>query len=612
MQLANAHAQVWARQYDARDVFGEEESARRMIQAMDDAILYRNALEDAARPGTADEYRFVMLPPLLMLEENERAFAKSRTILTHVSAIRALGDIDSVSDEAVGAAGPILGWMAARDETQMGQAIAFLSRARADLIDGKIGRAWRSDGVSAMAAEALNRTRSLRSQIRAQRGAGVSGELRDAYFRAYERLSALLAPDASDQRLARIMQATGAEAIALTTFGATAPAGSTIVYARARNGALQRASAVKVAGTRDDPVRRLLFGGDLPRREHMSRINPALRAGRGQQSGGWIGALSPERRARPDGVLHLRQAVSTIGAGAWEAFGGDLAAQLARAGVRDGARVLWIASGSVSFLPVGLAVDPASGRRLIDRFEIMTSPSIDFVERGLRVDAAAQNASGGGVFDPTGDLRFATVEAAFLRSFSPMTDLTQGDGAPLGPAPLLNRLGQYRIWHFAAHGAFDWREPSRSGVLLRTGARANDQARLTLRDVVAQTNLAPPRLVVLSACETGLVGLNDNPDAFIGLPAAFLAVGARGVVATLWPVNDVATAFLMGRFYQLVHREGAAPPTALRQAQLWLRDATQEELQQFLSANGAGLSETDLATAEDELIADSDDPRRRP
>ena len=50
------------------------------------------------------------------------------------------------------------------------------------------------------------------------------------------------------------------------------------------------------------------------------------------------------------------------------------------------------------------------------------------------------------------------------------------------------------------------------------------------------------------------------------------------MVATLWPVEDVATSLLLSRFYRLHLDDGLSPARALRQAQLWLRDATALEL----------------------------------
>jgi CHAT domain-containing protein len=77
-------------------------------------------------------------------------------------------------------------------------------------------------------------------------------------------------------------------------------------------------------------------------------------------------------------------------------------------------------------------------------------------------------------------------------------------------------------------------------------------------------------LVVLSACQTGLGSGRwvDVPpgDDWVGLTRAFLHAGAASVVATLWAVEDLATATLMEEFYR--HYEiGSDPRHALATAQ---------------------------------------------
>jgi CHAT domain-containing protein len=55
------------------------------------------------------------------------------------------------------------------------------------------------------------------------------------------------------------------------------------------------------------------------------------------------------------------------------------------------------------------------------------------------------------------------------------------------------------------------------------------------------------------------------------LTQGFLYTGAKQVVASLWRVEDRATAELMSRFYQGLLVEGRAPAAALRLAQLAVR-----------------------------------------
>jgi CHAT domain-containing protein/Tfp pilus assembly protein PilF len=88
-------------------------------------------------------------------------------------------------------------------------------------------------------------------------------------------------------------------------------------------------------------------------------------------------------------------------------------------------------------------------------------------------------------------------------------------------------------------------------------------------EALAGLQLPKLDLVVLSACETGLGDVAGGEGAF-GLQRAFHIAGARNVVASLWRVDDEATAALMGLFYRKLWREGKPPPQALKEAQLAL------------------------------------------
>ena len=74
-------------------------------------------------------------------------------------------------------------------------------------------------------------------------------------------------------------------------------------------------------------------------------------------------------------------------------------------------------------------------------------------------------------------------------------------------------------------------------------------------------------LAVLSACETGLGEVAGGEGVF-GLQRSFHVAGTRNVVASLWKVEDDATAALMTLFYQKLWAEEKPPLVALREAQL--------------------------------------------
>ena len=129
-------------------------------------------------------------------------------------------------------------------------------------------------------------------------------------------------------------------------------------------------------------------------------------------------------------------------------------------------------------------------------------------------------------------------------------------------APLVN----YRYVHFAAHGLVDEDVPSRSGVFLSMPGGEKEDGILQISEIMRLKLNSD--LVTLSACRTGL-GKVVGGEGVLGLTRAFLYAGSRSVVASLWNVNDTATAELMKSFYANL-KKGQSKDEALRQAKLTL------------------------------------------
>ncbi len=119
-------------------------------------------------------------------------------------------------------------------------------------------------------------------------------------------------------------------------------------------------------------------------------------------------------------------------------------------------------------------------------------------------------------------------------------------------------LDQFRIVHFATHALMDATRPALSEIVLSSGSR------LRLMDVY-NLNLRAD-LVVLSACRSA-AGAEAPAEGLLSLTRGFLYAGATRVLATLWDVDDEASAKLMERFYAEFLGRGRPAPEALRTAQ---------------------------------------------
>ncbi len=117
---------------------------------------------------------------------------------------------------------------------------------------------------------------------------------------------------------------------------------------------------------------------------------------------------------------------------------------------------------------------------------------------------------------------------------------------------VLSAMDGASVAHVAAHGVFRSDNPLFSYLSMADGP-------LTVHDLT--TLDAAPELIVLSACETGLSAVHPG-DELVGLTAALLGAGTRTLIASIGPVEDVATRELMIRLHRLLG-EGLGPAAAL-------------------------------------------------
>ncbi len=144
-----------------------------------------------------------------------------------------------------------------------------------------------------------------------------------------------------------------------------------------------------------------------------------------------------------------------------------------------------------------------------------------------------------------------------------------------------------------------------SGLVLAGANRAEtpDRGILTAEAIVG-LRLDDLELAVLSACETGLGEVAGNEGVF-GLQRAFHIAGTKNVIASLWKVDDDATAALMALFYRNLWIDHQEPLQALRQAQLYLYRHP-EQIAALANVRGVDFTEKELPKAVVQVPATGD------
>ncbi|ALG68702.1 CHAT domain-containing protein [Beggiatoa leptomitoformis] len=196
-----------------------------------------------------------------------------------------------------------------------------------------------------------------------------------------------------------------------------------------------------------------------------------------------------------------------------------------------------------------------------------------------------------------------TVEIQAIQQYFAQADIFAHEKATQEAVKNVLNNG-YSVLHFSCHGGAKPEDPLKTGLLM-----AHNEM-LTVQDFLnAQLNA---RLVSLSACETGMIGVKQVEEV-VSLPTSLLQAGVAGVVASLWSVADLSTMLLMAQFYHRWFNEYPDNPAkALRLAQIWVRNSTNTEKLAFIENNH--LSDETIEKMEDAIgfSADTEQIFRHP
>lgn len=231
------------------------------------------------------------------------------------------------------------------------------------------------------------------------------------------------------------------------------------------------------------------------------------------------------------------------------------------AGVR---RIGVIPNGILHFVPFQ-ALMPTDGhaRFLLDEYAVFYLDTLTVMQK----DAPAPQPATLQMIafaDADKTLPATEEEARAIRGVFPDARVFVGAEATENRAKDLSESGG--IFHFATHGVLDFSDITRSYIVLAPNAETGDDGRFTIEEVWGYW-WGDASLVSLSACSTAQGELTARGKA-VNPASAFLNAGAPTVLATLWNVDDNATARLMSLFYS--NMTTMEKIDALRAAQLEL------------------------------------------
>jgi CHAT domain-containing protein len=226
--------------------------------------------------------------------------------------------------------------------------------------------------------------------------------------------------------------------------------------------------------------------------------------------------------------------------------------------------LIFVPDGELRAIPMGALFD--GEHFLVERYACAISPGLSLLEpRPLPTNARVLAAGLSKGAEGFGDLPYVPQELAQISSLFPAERL-QDDTFQKQRFDSEFRQQPFTIVHIASHGKFE-RDIDKTFILTADG-------KLNLRELErviqpSQFRGTPVELLALSACETARG--DDAARASLGLAGVAIKAGARSAIATLWCVDDEASSYLIGQFYEaLKNNPGISKAKALQAAQLKL------------------------------------------
>ena len=271
-------------------------------------------------------------------------------------------------------------------------------------------------------------------------------------------------------------------------------------------------------------------------------------------------------------------------------------------------RLVIVSHGELQRLPFEVLLDPAAKDKgkipLLVQHEIVNVPSISVLarlrqQRGQRSPAPIfVSLVADAVYGMDDERIPSSVRKSLLRDATELRTLDFGRlrssrkeaqaildlsrGKPMEVAigfdarrewVLAGHLQYSQVIHLSLHGILNDKEPELSGLVLSQIDSKGQRIDGLLRAHEIEDMKFSADLVVLSACRSGL-GKDLRGEGLLALSQSFLSGGASSVIASLWRIDDRATAELMKHFYHGLIFEKLSPAAALRKAQIGMwRDA---------------------------------------
>ena len=235
--------------------------------------------------------------------------------------------------------------------------------------------------------------------------------------------------------------------------------------------------------------------------------------------------------------------------------------------------LVFINDGILRSIPMAALYD--GQQYLIEKYAIATTPSLTLTDPNA-LDRSNLSALILGLSDESyvDDKYFPALsevddEVAVVNAQFPGSQVLRNQAFSENNLRQALQENNFRILHIATHGSFG-AEPKDNFIVTGQKIDNKNHKAITISELdtlirnVSSLDRTPIELLTLTACETAI----GDGRATLGLAGVAVRAGVRSAIASLWAVNDAATAELITRFYNHLLDPSLSKAEALRTAQL--------------------------------------------
>ena len=222
--------------------------------------------------------------------------------------------------------------------------------------------------------------------------------------------------------------------------------------------------------------------------------------------------------------------------------------------------LVFVLDGALRNIPMAALHD--GKQYLVEKYSIALTPGLDLMnpQRLVREDIKVLTAGLSESRQGYPALPFVEVELEKIKAQVPSEILLNQDFTETSFENSVE-AAPFPVVHIASHGEFS--SEAEKTFILTWDSKINVTE---LKDLLQTSDLRQPtpiELLVLSACQTA----TGDKRAALGIAGVAIEAGARSTLATMWAVDDQATAVLMSKFYQELTDKSISKAEALNRAQ---------------------------------------------